>query len=150
MKSIRRNLADAIRALRMKETIVPLWIDALSINQEDLAERGKQVRRMGQIYDNAMSVYSYVGPKTDDTEEALDFMDELTKHPFVRINDAGEFHFGNWGSADKGGIWYGENTIKPAKLARSCAALYKFLTRQYFRRSWILQVSSYTKLTVRS
>ena len=60
-KAIRKNLASAIRSLRMTDKVVPLWIDALSINQDDMAERAREVRRMGTIYDNAVSVYSYVG-----------------------------------------------------------------------------------------
>jgi hypothetical protein len=60
-KKIRQNLAEAIRTMRNAEQISPLWIDAISINQDDVAERGRQVRRMGQIYDNACAVYSYIG-----------------------------------------------------------------------------------------
>lgn len=125
MKWIRKNLAEAIRLLRMKQTIVPLWIDAISINQKDTAERSRQVRRMGEIYDNATSVYSWAGPKTDDTDEAIDLMLELEKHAVVRFDDLGNFDVG----------------IEPCRLPRMCAALYKLITRRYFRRTWILQVS---------
>ena len=124
-KMIRKNLADAIRFLRMKQAIVPLWIDALSINQDDMIERSREVRRMGEIYDSAMCVHVWAGPKTDDTEDAIDLMLELEKHPVVRFNDQGEFDLG----------------VEPARLIQMCAALYKFLERQYFRRVWILQVS---------
>lgn len=65
-----------------------------------------------------MSVYSWAGPKTDDTEETLDLKAELNKHPIVRFNDLGDFDLG----------------IEPTRLERMCAALYKFLTRPYFRR----------------
>jgi hypothetical protein len=138
---IRKNLAEAIRTMRRNGGIFPIWIDALSINQDDVVERGRQVPRMGKIYDNAIRVYSYVGEPTDDTEQALDFMRELNKHPMVRTNDRGEFHFGDWSHTD-GKTQYGENTIKPERLAQLCASLYKFLTRPYFRRVWILQVRS--------
>ena len=123
-KSIYKNLADALRSLRMKQAIVPLWIDALSINQEDEAERSRQVRRMGEIYDNAISVYSWVGAKTNDTDVAIDLMLELEKHPMVRFDDQGNFDLG----------------IDSSRLPHMCAALYKLLSSQYFRRTWILQV----------
>lgn len=103
---------------------MPLWIDALSINQEDEAERSREVRRMGEIYHNAALVYSCVGPKVDDVDEGIDLMLELEKHPVVRFNDQGDFDLG----------------IEAARLPRMCAALYKLVTRQYFRRTWILQV----------
>ena len=125
MKSIFKNLADALRSLRMKQTIVPLWIDALSINQENEAERSRQVRRMGEVYDNAMSVYSWAGAKTDDTNLAIDLMLALEKHPMVRFDNQGNFELG----------------IGSNRLPRMCAALYKLLSRQYFKRTWILQVS---------
>ena len=138
-KTIRKNLADAIRALRMTDAIVPMWIDAISINQDDIPERGRQVQRMGQIYDCAMSVYSYTGQPEGDTVPALAFVERLKKHPVVRINDLGEFHFGECRYGEDG-FEYGDNEIKPPQLAPLCAALYRFLTRQYFRRVWILQV----------
>lgn len=145
-KEIRSNLGEAIRHIRSDKFIVPLWIDAVSINQNDAIERGRQVRRMGEIYDHATLVYSWTGPGTGDTQEANELMRELYKHPFVRFNNEGEYHFGEWGSAGGGQMWYGENKIRPPKLARLCASLYKFLTRGYFRRSWILQVCSHDKL----
>lgn len=138
-KAIRKTLAHAIRALRMADAIVPMWIDAISINQDDIAERGRQVQRMGQIYDSAMSVFSYTGQPGDDTVPALAFVEQLKKHLVVRTNDLGDFHFGEWNSGENG-IEYGENHIKPQQLVPLCAALYRFLTRQYFRRVWILQV----------
>jgi hypothetical protein len=135
-KVIRKNLSEAIRAIRVKDNIVPIWIDALSINQNDVAERNRQVRRMGQIYNYAESVYCYAGSADDETEEVLHFIIELAKHPMVRINDMGEFHFSERG----GPIASDENKIKPRQLARLCGILYRFLIRQYFRRSWVLQV----------
>jgi hypothetical protein len=135
-KTIRKNLADAIRASRLKRTIVPMWIDALSINQDDVVERSRQVRRMGQVYDYAVAVHSYTGRADEDTEQALQFIAELVKHPMIRFNDMGEFHFG-----ESSGSETDENKIKPKQLAKLCHILYKFLTREYFRRSWILQVS---------
>lgn len=138
--SVRQNLAEAIRALRMKEQVVPIWIDALSIDQNNLDERSREVHRMGKIYHHAMSVYSIVGPADTDTQDVCDFIAELDKHPMIRINDQNDFHFGEWGTSKDGKLWYGENRIKPKRLVNLCAALYKFINREYFRRCWILQV----------
>lgn len=112
-----------------------MWIDAISINQDDMAERDRQVQRMGQIYDFAMKVYSYVGKTTEDTALALEFVEELQKHPVVLFNSAGEFDFGKWDGTGHGG-----NRIKLDRLVILCVSLYRFLTRKYFRRVWILQV----------
>lgn len=67
----------------MKDKFFPVWIVAVSINQEDIVECGRQVLQMGTIYDNATIVYSYVGAPAEDTTPALDFMKELIKHPMV-------------------------------------------------------------------
>ncbi|XP_014555389.1 hypothetical protein COCVIDRAFT_49375, partial [Bipolaris victoriae FI3] len=63
--TVRKNLAEAIRVIRNPNVIMPVWIDALSINQKDLIERARQVPRMGEIYDFATAVYSYIGNPTE-------------------------------------------------------------------------------------
>ncbi|EMD91259.1 hypothetical protein COCHEDRAFT_1066856, partial [Bipolaris maydis C5] len=50
-----------IRVIRNPRVVVPVWIDALSINQKDSIERARQVPRMGEIYDCAIAVFSYIG-----------------------------------------------------------------------------------------
>ncbi|KAH7066717.1 hypothetical protein BKA63DRAFT_126411 [Paraphoma chrysanthemicola] len=66
----------------------------------------------------------------DDFALAFSFVEELNKHPVVRFNQHGDFHFGMENE---------DNRITPEQLPRMCAALYNVLTRQYFRRAWILQ-----------
>jgi len=57
---IRRNLLMALRALR-RPFARDLWVDALCINQQDLAERGHQVQIMGQIYSKSRWVIVWLG-----------------------------------------------------------------------------------------
>ncbi|SPQ19129.1 b5daaf57-3c47-494b-a94e-28294091caf1 [Thermothielavioides terrestris] len=64
--SVRSNLHDCLVHLRRqgfasRESGVPLWIDALCINQDDVAERNSQLRLMGDIYRRAASVVSWLG-----------------------------------------------------------------------------------------
>jgi hypothetical protein len=49
-----------------------LWIDALCINQEDIAERNVQVQRMGNIYQTAKGVLIWLGEASDDCDVAID------------------------------------------------------------------------------
>lgn len=56
---------------------LPLWIDAICINQADLDERSQQVRLMGRIYRQASRVLLWIGEG-----------DELSDHAFDRMNDA--------------------------------------------------------------
>ncbi|PMD37769.1 HET-domain-containing protein, partial [Hyaloscypha variabilis F] len=59
------NLWVALYHLRDPITIKTLWIDAISINQEDDAEKAVQVRQMGNIYSNAAKVLAWLGPHSD-------------------------------------------------------------------------------------
>jgi hypothetical protein len=66
-----RNLYDALRYLRGLDTRRVLWIDALSINQNDLEERSQQVGRMGDIYKFARRVVVWLGLPSEDSSLAL-------------------------------------------------------------------------------
>jgi hypothetical protein len=57
---VRQNLLCAIRVLRAEDRR-RLWIDALSIDQEDHREKGHQVQLMGAIYRQAARVLSWLG-----------------------------------------------------------------------------------------
>lgn len=43
------------------------WIDAISINQDDIPERNHQVQMMADIYSNAAFVMVWLGPNLDDS-----------------------------------------------------------------------------------
>ena len=56
------NLAQALPYLQLETEERVLWIDAICINQGDLAERGQQVGRMADIYKMATRVLIWLGP----------------------------------------------------------------------------------------
>ncbi|KAE8442466.1 hypothetical protein EG329_003309 [Mollisiaceae sp. DMI_Dod_QoI] len=60
---VRRNLHDALLFLRRFSRSLPVWIDAICINQEDIAERNWQVRIMPHIYSRATTVLVWLGAK---------------------------------------------------------------------------------------
>ncbi|KAF5228421.1 hypothetical protein FAUST_11090 [Fusarium austroamericanum] len=61
---IGRNLASALRQLRHPKEERIIWCDAICINQQDLAERSSQVRRMSEVYTLANRVIIWLGPET--------------------------------------------------------------------------------------
>ncbi|KAL8714717.1 MAG: hypothetical protein Q9225_006509 [Loekoesia sp. 1 TL-2023] len=72
------NLASALRHLRSKDYHRVLWVDALSINQDDLEERNHQVRQMRSIYQLASRVVVWLGPAdTESKKRAIDYMFRL-------------------------------------------------------------------------
>jgi hypothetical protein len=58
---ITKNLYLALLHLRREKVSRIMWIDAISINQQDLIERGHQVQYMREIYRNATCVIIWLG-----------------------------------------------------------------------------------------
>lgn len=48
------------------DLVMPLWIDALCIDQSNVAERNHQVAQMGAIYSRAVSVHVWLGKMSDE------------------------------------------------------------------------------------
>ena len=65
------NLSVALRYLRQTLTSRTLWIDALCINQADVAERNNQLRLMSHIYSRSSSVLIWLGEHDSRVEEAM-------------------------------------------------------------------------------
>lgn len=59
--SITANVDSMLRHLRKGHRKVRLWVDAICLNQEDAAEKGVQVRLMGEIYQCARKLHLWLG-----------------------------------------------------------------------------------------
>lgn len=66
VRKINTNLYLALKQLRCILRGAPIWIDALCINQEDLDEKGEQVKMMGIIYAEAAEVLVWLGSRPQD------------------------------------------------------------------------------------
>jgi hypothetical protein len=69
--TIRENLHDALKHLRNEADSRMLWIDAICVNQEDMAERSHQVGRMRDIYTHARRVVVWLGSESSDSALAM-------------------------------------------------------------------------------
>ncbi|CZT42628.1 uncharacterized protein RSE6_02562 [Rhynchosporium secalis] len=56
-----------------------IWIDALCINQLDVAERNEQVQLMGELYQNAQCVHSWTGLEFPNAEDFVEMAAECYK-----------------------------------------------------------------------
>ncbi|KAI1329926.1 heterokaryon incompatibility protein-domain-containing protein [Xylariaceae sp. FL0255] len=65
------NLDAALRASRLPCKPRTLWVEAICINQQDIAEKNVQVPRMDKIYSGASPVIVWLGPSSPDIELAL-------------------------------------------------------------------------------
>lgn len=76
--AIRENLFQALSCLRPQlkapAASVPLWIDAISIDQGNIQERNHQVQMMASIYRFAGKVRVWLGSDTNGISEAFRFI----------------------------------------------------------------------------
>ncbi|KAI9736077.1 MAG: hypothetical protein M1818_006253 [Claussenomyces sp. TS43310] len=75
--SVRVNLASALRHLRLSDLVRNLWVDALCVNQMDVAERSQQVTLMGEIYTKAEKVVIWLGQARAGDSSTIDIMIQL-------------------------------------------------------------------------
>jgi hypothetical protein len=123
------NLAAALLAFRFKGYFEPggmkIWIDAICINQEDIVERGLEVKKMGLIYGSAWNVISWLGPEKDNSNKALELLEILAPYE----NQDGESNklvdlLGKDPEYLGSGRWL---------------ALYHLVERPYWARLWVIQ-----------
>lgn len=127
--TITPNLNHALQRLRPKEgeDDLILWVDALCINQTDIHERNVQTAKMRKIYQNAESVFVWVGVKNRGSELAMQLALDLNRCPKEEI----------------------PSVIRDPLNAAAFDALVVLFRRQYWWRIWVIQeVSCAKKCTV--
>ncbi|KAL0472944.1 heterokaryon incompatibility protein domain-containing protein [Neurospora intermedia] len=145
-KHVNQNLHLALLALRQPNQDRLLWIDAICIDQDNHKEKGHQVGRMRQIYENAEQVLIWLGPSSCEIDSLLDWVRrwdfDTRQRPeahiakgwidsWIRLTNLETVFHGDWIVAS----WH--------------SALQDILTRSWFRRVWILQeVASAKRATI--
>ncbi|KAH8903333.1 HET-domain-containing protein [Coniochaeta sp. PMI_546] len=74
--SITANLELALRHLRLPSDPRILWVDALCINQDDIAERSHQVSLMRDVYQHCTRDVAWLGPLSDSKEFAPSYLSD--------------------------------------------------------------------------
>jgi hypothetical protein len=134
---ITRNLDVALRYLRSNDQARLLWIDALCINQSNNDEKSLQVAIMKKIYSHADCVIAWLGPEKDNSNEALNLMQQWSQHVDVDWPN-NRLHPSEQAQAQEL-TWADQNTRLPyenGELDSVCM----LLARPYFERTWIRQV----------
>lgn len=148
---LQQNLSDFLRRhmrrpqLSNAEWPLPLWIDAVCINQEDPAEKRAQISLMGEIYASAQSVLVWLGEDAQDLQCVYWF--NRTFLPAV-------FHFGECHGLEQGELrarirtldphfWRQEVGLEPFAgwgWDECFATFLRFFARRcWFRRAWVVQ-----------
>ncbi|KAF2160185.1 hypothetical protein M409DRAFT_29266 [Zasmidium cellare ATCC 36951] len=133
--SIRRNLATALRHLRLKYEVRSLWVDAVCINQDDLDERAVQVKRIRYIYGLASRVVVWLGESSHGSSGALKTLEYLGRQTEI-TTDAWIFRAFDPPASEPS--WIEKATELPYTAADWQAIEYLF-ERSWFSRLWVLQ-----------
>ena len=81
------NLYSALQHLRNEIKPRTLWVDAICINQDDLFERGRQVRIMSQIYAKSSSVLAWLGVADEDSDITMRAIEDICWAVKVHLMD---------------------------------------------------------------
>ena len=119
-----------------------LWVDAVCINQSDIAEREQQVKLMGQLYSTAELVMGSLGPSSDAIRVAID-----TLH--LVHDEVGQLDDDESESLEANLNWMQTHaTLTDADVGlpgdqfdanKSWRMLHEFLYLPYWRRAWVVQ-----------
>jgi Heterokaryon incompatibility protein (HET) len=90
--SVTTNLERALQDLRLEDEIRTIWVDALCIDQKNLAERSQQVSVMRTIYSKSTLVRVWIGLEIDIRTPAFA---KLSKFGSVESNHAADGGLGN-------------------------------------------------------
>jgi hypothetical protein len=118
---VSEHLHDALRFIAPFTSRL-LWIDAICINQADLAERAEQVGIMGRIFSHAERVLAWLGPSSADSDLAINFLEMLAEHATRADRVA----------------WLVSLAQDPACLPQ-WVAFHALITRGWWKRSWVIQ-----------
>jgi len=109
---------------------IPVWCDAICINQADLKEKSVQVRLMTEIYARAKVVFGYLGDGAEGSDLALQVLAEIGNKGVTVRND-------NQGWED---LLHSQEVFSHlSDDTPSRRALKALIARPWFRRVWIIQ-----------
>lgn len=127
--SVTRSLYDFLLHYSkpgQKNTNLPLWVDSICINQADLSERASQVKLMGSIYSLASSVKIWLGEASEDSDLAMDFVEELR---IFLLRPP-------WRAYESSRLWDKPSTTPGSP---NWTALKHLMERSWFSRIWVVQ-----------
>lgn len=129
------GLYEALMQLRDAAESRTLWVDAVCIDQENLPERGEQVKIMRKIYSRATHVLIWLGPEDENTSAALHMITELKNH----VASQGLSLEALRALKDEDPVTEILSLDYNAYSVESLAPLWNLYRRPWFKRIWVLQ-----------
>jgi hypothetical protein len=115
------NLHSALHGLRRHDSQRLVWIDAMCINQFDLAEKSAQVQLMHTIYSKSSQAIVWLGESSASTSKAFDFVEEIS----------------GLSEEEKESLWQQKSASDQWKQVQS--EFMKILSHDWWTRAWIIQ-----------
>lgn len=121
---VRINLWNLLQHLRQRGESRFLWIDALSIDQQNLEERNYHVQLMCSIYDRSERAIVWLGLPSDDRRQAraMEFVAEMAA--FCKTHST---------------LAYQETYLRSEKCVQRWTNLLELCRGAYWTRTWIIQ-----------
>ena len=135
--SVTNNLYIALGYLRREADDREMWIDAVCIDQSNLAERSQQVSLMGDIYRMAARVVIWLGPEQDDSDHALRILYNTGSR--VVVDWIPEIISPSDSEVGKAEQHWGDTSQDLPYDQRDFLAIYHLFGRSWFERLWIRQ-----------
>ncbi len=148
-----QNLSDFFfhHHLSFTTKTVPLWIDAICINQENKQEVSNQILLMGDIYSKASNVVVWLGDDSKDLDMVMWFLKNVRQQVYrlmhmsaaLRIpQEEFEATLSRYDPLDAE-FWKDVMHLNPPddnSWAECFVSFYRFFSRRrWFKRAWILQ-----------
>ncbi|KAI0857780.1 HET-domain-containing protein [Xylaria cubensis] len=133
MLHVTRNLAVALRCLRLVDRPRDMWVDAICIDQSNNDEKSLQVERMGEIYRLASRVIAWLGPEEDDSSHAMKWMHYVGSQ--ITLDETQQLI----PSEDCSDPDISDQHVKLPLTERDLRSVYYLICRPWFDRLWIRQ-----------
>ena len=116
------------------------WIDAVCIDQENLAERASQVSLMGEIYSKAACTKVWLGPRDYTDQSFLWMQGEFFTKVNKLVDERGLDYVCSRRLMDPSFMGELGLEMEVSELHRRCREYVEFYRRRaWFNRSWVLQ-----------
>jgi hypothetical protein len=126
--SVTQSVLNIMTTLLEEGETLPLWIDAICINQQDSTEKSHQVRLMKEVYESALQVVICLGEQTAESDMAMDLVYPLQ----TALADVLRDNAPNVADSIR-------KKCEPKYSAQHWTALGHLLRRQWFSRVWVVQ-----------
>jgi Heterokaryon incompatibility protein (HET) len=138
--SVTPNLESALLHLRQASATTTLWVDALCINQSDNGEKSEAVQQMKRVYQDATHVIVWLGPSGDDSDVALQIMNEIGKEACdIAFLDIPRETLLDATSSDSGQLATLYKFVEERMSIRPSGAIARLTHRLWWSRVWVLQ-----------